>query len=145
MRDVFSQAPLYIFLKEFTLKYSDLEEWTLQFQTLHSSDIIFHKTCGPWRLGADVRVVFLPAEPWLTLRKVSRDPFSMNSVMIITGLPTKTHDKIVVSEPGLQERKTKTIKRWWQRSSEVCSCGQAFSLSLWGITWHVVISHTDSF
>lgn len=32
--------------------------------------------------GGSVSAVF-----GLTLRKVSRDPFSMNSVMIITGLP----------------------------------------------------------
>lgn len=87
----------------------------------------FVKTCGPWRLGPDVRAVFLPAEPWLTLRKVSRDPFSMNSVMIITGLPTETHDKAVVSEAGLQGRKTNYKE---MGSSGVPSCGQPFSLSL---------------
>lgn len=37
----------------------------------------------------------VPPEARLTLRKVSRDPFSMNSVMIITGLPTQAEDKTV--------------------------------------------------
>lgn len=89
----------------------------------------FVKTCGP-DLGENVSAVFFPAELRLTLRKVSRDPFSMNSVMIITGLPTEAHNKAAVSGAELQGRKTPTIKSRGQRSSGVHSCDQPSSLSL---------------
>lgn len=78
----------------------------------------------PWRQSK-----FRPAEPWLTLRKVSRDPFSMNSVMIITGLPTGTQHTTAVNEAKLQGRNTPTIKRRGQRRSRVCSCDQPLSAS----------------
>lgn len=123
----------YIILKESALKYINLGEWTPQFQTPYSLDIIFHmvfiKTCGP-DLGGRVSAVFLPAEAWLTLRKVSRDPFSMNSVMIITGLPTEAHNKAVVNGAELRGSRTPTIKSLGQRSSGVHSCDQPSSLSL---------------
>lgn len=81
-------------------------------------------------LGGNVCVVFLPAEPRLTLRKVSRDPFSMNSVMIITGLPTEAHNKAAVIGAELQGGETPTIKRRGRRRSWVHSCDLPPSPSL---------------
>ncbi|TNN78173.1 hypothetical protein EYF80_011678 [Liparis tanakae] len=55
-------------------------------------------------------------EPRLTLRKVSRDPFSMNSVMIITGLPAEAHDKAAVIGAALQGGETATYHGYWDDS-----------------------------
>lgn len=82
---------------------------TLQLEHGFSSCLCKDWRPWPW---AGCEAVFPPAEQWLTLRKVSRDPFSMNSVMIITGLPRETQNKAAVSEAGLQGRKAETKKRW---------------------------------
>lgn len=118
-QDLFLSTPEYFF--------SGL--WPGQFQTLQLGHPFLcgrHKASRsrPWRQSK-----FHPAEPWLTLRKVSRDPFSMNSVMIITGLPTGTQHMTAVNEAKLQRRNTQTIKRRGQRRSRVCSCDQPLSPS----------------
>ena len=87
-----------------------------------------------WRLaalnfGADQSAGFLPSEQWLTLRNVSRDPFSMNSVMIITGLPAETQSRAAVSWSVITRKRDTKLREEDKRRSGVHSCDQPFSLS----------------
>ena len=88
----FQSGAFYIFLKEFPLQCGNLAEMGSTISnTLQLGHHFPHGLCKKKKkkkkivaltFGGRVTVVFV-----LTLRKVSRDPFSMNSVMIITGLP----------------------------------------------------------
>ena len=136
MKGNFSQEALIILFKRMCPQVKQSGVVGISNITHYSWDIIFSmafvKTCSP-NLEGNVCSMFPPAERLLTLRKVSRDPFSMNSVMIITGLPTEADNKAVVSGAELQGTKTATIKRPGQRNSGVHSCDQPPSLTVsWG-------------